>query len=613
MTTEEVVLAIQPLDHQHPKDITTLFNQLQDNVDQAHHQARLSDSSASTLSISSSSTTNSMHQVQHKRQQLFHCDKPPLPPPHQSTALSSINNTNGTDSALPSTVLPATTCPCHHWLVSMDSEHCAICATPVEVMISLQHERNERRKQLRTYRRQWMDMSAIQNQQQNDMMRLQRTILEHRETIMVREEDMASLQQDMIQLHTKYHDEGAQIKSIELAKQAAKREIEDLGQHLFKEAQDMVAIEQQEKAVLEESCGDLKAQLERTQVDLDGVMTQLRTLRMDMGRWGDHQDEQQMMSTNTASSAFNNSSMISDNDTNDVGNTDSGRSSTTTASSISTPALSSSSSPITTATSQKFLIRAKMDLAALQTGGGHYNNLYLETFEDDQLLLDFQEFMESATSTSFSLKRLHGLPFIKVCLADDIEPCLRFGPSPKVTNSKRILEAIQIKTCFVEKCPPGFVREQAALLRKERLAKKNKPSLWVKFAASVDSTTTYDTTTNTTTNTSSKGSSLTGTDSSHYMSCATCGRRVLDNEDDSAIMENELAYRYRISYFDEWACIDRHCADRLTSVISFYTFLRNLRLGDYKGRSLMDIYQECSRLRLLMFLSRLGALPPSST
>lgn len=605
MTTEEVVLAIQSHDHQHLKDTATLFNKLQDDVDQAHSQARLSDSSASTLSISSSSTANAVHQVQQERQQLLQCDKPPLPPPHESTALSSSNNTSGTDSALPSTVLPSTTCPCYHWLVSMDSEQCAICDTPIEAMISLQHERSERRKQLRTYRRQWMDMSAIQNQQQNDMMHLQRTILEHRETIMVREEDMLSLQQDIIQLHTKYHDEGAQIKSIEQAKQAAKREIEDLGQHLFKEAQDMVAIEQQEKAILKTSCGDLKAQLEQTQVDLDDVMKQLRTLRMDMGRWGDHQDEQQMMSTNTAPPGFtinNNSSMISDNDTNDIANTDSGRSSTTTASSISTPALSSSSSPITTATSQKFLIRAKMDLAALQNGGGHYNSLYLETFEDDQLLLDFQEFMESATSTSFSLKRLHGLPFIKVCLADDIEPCLRFGPSPKVTNSKRILEAIQIKTCFVEKCPPGFVREQAALLRKERLAKKNKPSLWVKFASSVDSTSTYDTTTNN--NASSNGSSLTGTDSSHSISCSTCGRRVLDNEDDSAIMENVLAYRYRISYFDEWACIDRHCADRLTSVISFYTFLRNLRLGDYKGRSLMDIYQECSRLRLSMFLSR---------
>ncbi|KAI8332923.1 hypothetical protein BC941DRAFT_435793 [Chlamydoabsidia padenii] len=547
MTTNELIPQIQPVDHQHHKDITTLFDHLPDNADQAHHQIRLSDSTASTLSTSSSSTINTLHnssspssstttnllqQQQQQQQQLHLKDSFTPPPPTQKrTSLSSISSTtsnNSVMSSFPSLSPPAptTTCPCYHWLVSMDSENCTLCNTPLETMISWQADRNERRKQLRTYRREWMDMSTIQNQQQNDMMLLQRTLLEHRETIMVREEDMVSLQHDIEQLHTKCVDESAQIESIELAKQAAKREIEDLGQHLFKEAQDMVTIERQEKAILEESCGDLKLQLEQTQMDLDDVMVQLQALRMDMGRWGDHQDEQQMIPANTTvttptSPAFiNNSSVISENDTSD--NTESGRSSTTTASSISTPALSSSS-PITTATSQKFLIRAKMDLAALQNDTGHYGNLYLETFEDDQLLLDFQEFMESATSTSFSLKKLHGLPFIKLCLADDIEPCLRFGPNPKVTNTKRILEAIQIKTCFVEKCPPGFVREQAALQRKDRLAKKNKPSLWVKFAASATTIATSPSSlsvdsTISDTNTVTTSSTLTGVD--HYLSCA---------------------------------------------------------------------------------------------
>ncbi|CAO3589852.1 unnamed protein product [Absidia cylindrospora] len=444
------------------------------------------------------------------------------------------------------------------------------------------------------------------------------------------EEDMSSLQQDIEMLRSKCKDESAQVEVIERAKQAAKREIEDLGQHLFKEVQDMIGVEQQEKAILEASCGDLKQQLEQTQLDLDQAGIQLQALRMDIGRWGDHQDEQQHMiptTTTPTSPLFNNnncSSIISENDTSDTGNAESGRSSTATALSssssysVSTPA--SSPSPHMSVISQKFLIRAKMDLTALQNDG-KMGNLQLETFEDDQQLLDFQEFIDNATSTSFSLRKLHGLPFIKMCLTDDIEPCLRFGPRPKVTNCKRILEAIQIKTCFVEKCPPGFVREQAISLRKDRLAKKNKPSLWDKFAASAsaststssstrssgESATTDTTTTNITTPTTP---STTCEDEDYlYLSCATCGRQMTD----ASTTEDDLAFRFRISYFDEWACIDRYCADRLTSVISFYTFLRQLRIGDFKGRSLMDIYQECSRLRLSMFLSRLGAFPPSTS
>ncbi|CAO3594288.1 unnamed protein product [Absidia cylindrospora] len=529
-------------------------------------------------------------------------------------------------------------------------EHCAICDTSLESMTLWQNERIERSKQLRGYRRQVMDITTTHDQQQNEMMTLQQQLLEHREALVTREEELVSLQQDMTLLQTKYNDESAQIEAIEISKQAAKREIEELGQHLFKEARDMVETEQQEKLVLESSCGELKQLLDQTQLELDDVGAQLQVLRMNMGRWGDHQDGQRRRSANTNTTAsptslvFNNSN-ISENDTNDNGNTSSGRSSTTAPSPV-PGAMDNTPSFAIPTTCQNFLTRAKIDLEALQHGGQHIylnDNVQLETFEDDEQLLEFQEFMDSATSTSFSLRKLHGLPFVKMCLAEDIEPCLRFGPNPKTTNSKRILESIQIKTCFVEKCPPGFVRELATLLRKDRLAKKNKPSLWDKLASSLDdsaTTTTVSggsaaTTTTTTivstttpataaalvssssTTTASSLSTLSSSTSSsidqgHYISCATCGRRVLDYEEDASAMEKELAFRFRISYFDEWACIDRYCADRLNSVIAFYGFLRNLRLGTYKGRSLLEVYQECSRHRLLMFLSRLGALPLSS-
>ncbi|ORZ24272.1 hypothetical protein BCR42DRAFT_402583 [Absidia repens] len=635
---------VQTLSNNHPKDIAALFSQLQVSVDQAQFKTRLSNNTAYTTPLPDSSANNETNVPTM------------ISPTTDRASLSSTSTTNNNSPETPhhSSLM---TCPCYHWLVSMDSEHCAICDTSLEAMSLWQNERIERAKQLRGYRRQVMDVTATHDQQQNEMMALQQQLLEHREALMIREEELISLQQDMTLLQTKYNDESAQIEAIEISKQAAKREIEELGQHLFKEARDMVETEQQEKLTLESSCGELKQSLDQTQLELDRVGEQMQVLRMNMGRWGDHQDGQRRISANTNMTAsptalvFNHSN-ISENDTNDNGNTRSERSSITTPS----PAPGAMDNTITISpgfaiptTCQNFLTRAKIDLEALQHGGQHIylnDNVQLETFEDDEQLLEFQEFMDSATSTSFSLRKLHGLPFIKLCLAEDIEPCLRFGPNPKTTNSKRILESIQIKTCFVEKCPPGFVRELAALLRKDRLTKKNKPSLWDKLASSLDdsaiattasggsaattttivSTTTPATaaalvsssSTTTTTTTASSSSTLSSSTSSsmmdqgHYISCATCGRRVLDNEEDASAMEKELAFRFRISYFDEWACIDRYCADRLKSVIAFYGFLRNLRLGTYKGRSLLEVYQECSRHRLLMFLSRLGALPLSS-
>lgn len=588
MSANEVMTQRQPLPSNHPKEIAALFSQLQVSVDQAQHKTRFYDSKAAP------SPSN----------------LPPTPlAERRSSSSISTTTTNSPISPHHSSLM---TCPCHHLLVSMDSEHCATCDSPIEVMISLQDDRSKRVKRLKAFRRQLLDITTTQDQQQNDMMALQRTILEHREALMAHDDDMVSLQHDMALLQTKYDDECAQIGAIETSKQAAKLEIEELGRQLFKEAHDMVATEQEEKAVLKSSCDDLRLRLDQSQTDLAQVGQQLRALRKNMGRWGDHQDEQHKIPSN------NHTTAISPTATGLNDATDSQRSSMSAPHPASPPSLLSIATNDTTtasvipATSQNFFVRAKMDLAALQEGEHIFMNddLQLETFEDDQQLLDFQDFMDSATSTSFSLKKLHGLPFIKICLSDDIEPCLRF----KMVNSKRILEAIQIKTCFVEKCPPGFIRELAGLLRKDRLAKKNKPSLWDKFGLSLDdslatttpataavlSSSSSTTTTATTASSDSSSSTLVG----HYISCATCGRRVMDNEEDPSVMERELAYRFRISYFDEWACIDRYCADRLNSVIAFYGFLRKLRLGTYNGRSLMEVYQECSRLRLLMFLSR---------
>ncbi|CAO3646036.1 unnamed protein product [Cunninghamella blakesleeana] len=577
--------------------------------------------------------------------------------PHPTISTTSTKTT-------PSTRTSLITCACHHWLVSMDSEHCAICDDPIHYLTEWQTERIERSKELRKYKRQLMDTTTIQDQQQNDMMALQKQILDHRENLMIRDDEMISLHQDMEKLQTKYNEESAQIEAIEVEKRAARKEIEDLGQHLFKEARDMVATEKNEILELQQSNDHLKQQLHDAQSELDKTNSDLKLLKMEMSKYDDdcyYQDnnnmaillrQRQQQYRNNNNNNYNNnnnnnnidddkninnnidddddnsnSNNNNDND-NDINNNNNSKNiknlMLNTSSNVNNNNNNNSSSSnsddfikIPTTPSQAYHLRAHIDLLSLQENNPLKESIQLETFEDDQQLTEFQEFLDSATSTTFSLKKLHGLPFMILCLQDDIEPCLRFGSQPKVTG-KKILEAIQIKTCFVERCPPGFVREYADYVRRERYAKKSKPSLWDKISSrssssSPSSSPTISTSTSTSTSSTSATSASDDTNLDGYLACTACGRKVKDNEDDATLMEKELCYRFRISYFDEWSCIDRYCANRLNSVIAFYAFLRQLRLSNFKERSLMDIYQECSRLRLQMCLSRMGTLPNLTT
>ncbi|KAG0166408.1 hypothetical protein DFQ28_006573 [Apophysomyces sp. BC1034] len=162
------------------------------------------------------------------------------------------------------------------------------------------------------------------------------------------------------------------------------------------------------------------------------------------------------------------------------------------------------------------------------------------------VLEEFKNFAESLPTVS--LRRLHSLEYMKQNLVEDIEPCLRFGSSP-YTTSRKILESILARSCVLEALPEE---------RKEQLGATT--SLWDRFL--------------------------------QPSGCQACGRDV------------ELTHQFRISSFDEWACIDRYCRDRLIAVLTFYDFLRRLRAGCYRHRSMDDIYQEYIRLKLQMSLSR---------
>lgn len=191
--------------------------------------------------------------------------------------------------------------------------------------------------------------------------------------------------------------------------------------------------------------------------------------------------------------------------------------------------------------------------------------------EIDALLLnEFQHFIKVANS--IALKKIHTIPFMKYCQEEDVEACLRFGPNSRL-SARKINEAIVLNTCFIEESPQGFAQEQAKRSIHDTPLKISgaKSMLWERFS-----------------------SSSSNSESFIFSGCQACGRN-----DGTA-----LPYRFRISYFDDWACIDRFCRDRLVAVCEFYVLIRNIRQGLYNNRSISDLYHEAMRLRLQMFYAR---------
>jgi hypothetical protein len=206
--------------------------------------------------------------------------------------------------------------------------------------------------------------------------------------------------------------------------------------------------------------------------------------------------------------------------------------------------------------------RASRDMAGLFTREEEHS----ET-TDPNILDDFKEFAQK--DDAIPIRKLHTISYMKNSLVEDIEPCLRFGTNSRL-SAKKLCEAILLNACFIEEAPSGFSQEQA----------KRPFDVPLKISAAKNMI----------------WERLSSTPGPPFAGCQACGR--------SDATTKNLPYRFRISILDDWACIDRHCRDRLVAVCEFYMFVRNLRQGYYSSRTLPDLYNESIRLKLQMFYAR---------
>ncbi|KAI8073026.1 hypothetical protein BC940DRAFT_290368 [Gongronella butleri] len=476
---------------------------------------------------------------------------------------SSSNVSNGSSNAM---VTPPPTsqeaCACRHILVSMDSRQCALCDNVIPVMDALLNERDTHEQEMKQLRRRLAEEQVRIQEQSNDMRQLEAAVRDVEAQLSQKTEAFEALQTDMELLNDKYVDEIERVAEIQHSKDMVESELEDLSRRLFEEANGMVANEKREKYNLEVAQKHLENQLNETRDRLAAEQEQLTELRAKM-------EAMQLASDAAAASspiAFDAQSdasptivdpeqrAMSDMAQLISNSRDEKRISTGSAPSPSPSTSAMAAGTTTTATNAL--------LSSLQSGATHV---------DAMLLDEFIAFIK--TGTALPLKKLHSIPFMKHCQLEDVDPCLRFGAHSRL-SARKINDAIVMNTCFIEEAPAGFADEQAKRTVDNPLKiSAAKTLIWERFSSSNHQTTVF-------------------------AGCQACGRT-----------DAVLPYRFRISYFDDWACIDRYCRDRLVAVCEFYVFIRNVRQGYYNSRSHIDLYQEAMRLRLQMFYARVGALP----
>lgn len=410
-------------------------------------------------------------------------------------------------------------CPCHHILVSKDSKHCALCDDVIPILSEIQQDREKKRKDISELKdKLTMEQSKLKTNQ-NELVAQQKKYQETSSQLQKTKEQYANMKRDMAVLQQKFETEKKEADQAKQAKADVENELEELSQKLFEEANGMVATEKRAKHLLEIQYQHLKQELEHCKHQMEVEEMQLKELKLKMGDMEEQHKREHRLSTN--GSCISTASEEEDSQTK----------------------------------------RASRDMASLFS---HQDDMQEADPTDPLILSEFKEFVESGESVP--VRKLHGTPYMKNNLTEDVEPCLRFGPNSRL-SAKKLYEAILLNTCFIEEAPYGFAQDQAKRPYDVPLkisAAKN--MIWERLSTPT---------------------------TAPFSGCQACGRNTTD-----------LPYRFRISMLDDWACIDRYCRDRLVSVCEFYMFIRNIRQGYYNGRTIPDLYQESIRLKLQMFYAR---------
>ncbi|KAI9339227.1 hypothetical protein BD770DRAFT_400260 [Pilaira anomala] len=363
-------------------------------------------------------------------------------------------------------------------------------------------------------------------------------------------QEIQELRQNIIELNERYMDQYERVQQAEQAKFQVESELEDLSLKLFEQANEMVSQEKRARYYAEKRVARLEKELASVNQELGDEREQLKELKLKF-----ELDQDTYCHPLTIQNIPPPQQQYHQ---------------------ITSPLLSPAPPPPppsqTPQTPQTPVIKVNYNKS---TSIMDPANIYL----DDHWLKLFKEFLVLAPNTPLDL--IHRLPFLKLCLDLDIEPCLRFGNTAKSSNrlsARKALEAIMFAPCFIESELPmkRHSHDDPSMTLKQPVTTRR--SSFVMNALNQFRTTT-----------------TTPEEPKHQ--CYGCGT-ALNNKD---------LFRFKLKEHDtDWFWIDRACRDRLVAACDFYVFIRHVRAGLQDQRSVQSLFQECVWLKLCMFWARSG-------
>ncbi|KAJ2386939.1 hypothetical protein GGI23_006386 [Coemansia sp. RSA 2559] len=384
---------------------------------------------------------------------------------------------------------------------------------------------------------------------------------------------IAGLKNDLSAMNDKFVDQVNMTAEISHSRELVEAELEDLTQKLFTEANTMVAEEKKARAETEKTASHLRKIIADLEERLSNETMQSHELKERIEQMSAEYDDL-IVKRNFASSRRGSfSSHISDMTGGDgsavlrkegsmlqIGNNVS--------------AFSGAGAAAVGGAPPSEGFRVASHAAAVMVGSKTHSPSPLASGGspirlDEALLAEFKDFATQAQSPRSSTYM--SMSYIKSVVSSDIEPCLRFGPQPRI-SSRNVHDAIMANRLQIEEMTSQIAAEmRRQQLSADRTDGNRRAMLWERFSGSI---------------------------AVNPNGCQACGREC-----------QQCSYRFRMGYRpdSEWIQIDTMCRDRLVAVCEFYGFVRYLRQGIFASRSLMDLYTETIRLRLCMFYARIGA------
>ncbi|KAJ2546513.1 hypothetical protein EV175_005570 [Coemansia sp. RSA 1933] len=385
---------------------------------------------------------------------------------------------------------------------------------------------------------------------------------------------IAGLKNDLSAMNDKFVDQVNMTAEISHSRELVEAELEDLTQKLFTEANTMVAEEKKARAETEKTASHLRKIIADLEERLSNETMQSHELKERIEQMSAEYDDL-IVKRNFASSRRGSfSSHLSDMAGGDGGGSGSmilrkeasmlqlGSNVGTVGSAAAGGAPSSDGFRLASHAATVMTGSKTHSPSSLASGGSQIRL-------DETLLAEFKEFATQAQSPRSSTYM--SMSYIKSVVSADIEPCLRFGPHPRI-SSRNVHDAIMANRLQIEEMTAQIAAEMRRQQQStERTDGNRRAMLWERFSGSI---------------------------AVNPNGCQACGREC-----------QQCSYRFRMGYRpdSEWIQIDTMCRDRLVAVCEFYGFVRYLRQGIFASRSLMDLYMETIRLRLCMFYARIGA------